>query len=118
MMMKRALAIALIGAGIGAASHEPVRAAAVSIAGIGAPLTDAGRGILMPAGNACWWDVPVLGAGVAFLELLRDEEFDYSCSDDHYVQEYHPGVEEHSSSCKGSECPWRPVRRGKQAPAE
>jgi hypothetical protein len=79
-MIKRALAIALLGLGMSFAGHVPA-SAAMPMAGVAVPLSTTAGDALTPVGySACWWDVPVIGAGVAFFELLRDTEYDYHCS--------------------------------------
>jgi hypothetical protein len=93
-MMKRAFAIALLGLGITFACHGPASAAAASIPGVIAPLTNTAADAPTPVGfDGCWWDVPIIGAGVAFFELLRDEELDRYCprhfSGEHYYRRTH-----------------------------
>jgi hypothetical protein len=78
--MRRVLAIALMAFGTSFAVSAPTPATAVTLSGDAVRLADTGRTMLTPAGGPCWWDVPVVGAGVAFFELLRDEEVDRHCS--------------------------------------
>jgi hypothetical protein len=78
--MKRALAIGLMTLGIAFAGQGPASAAPLGVANTGAPLSHYTDDMLAPAGfDGCWWDVPVIGAGVAFFELLRDEERNRYC---------------------------------------
>jgi hypothetical protein len=79
--MRRVLAIALMAFGITSAVCAPTPATAVPLSGDTAQLADRAEPMLtLAGGSACWWDVPVVGAGVAFFELLRDEEVDRHCS--------------------------------------
>jgi hypothetical protein len=80
--MRRAVAIALLGLGIGFAGSAPASAGGKSAHDEALPLHPAPVEVLTPADSSrCWWDVPVIGAGVAFFELLRDEEVDYHCTE-------------------------------------
>ena len=90
-MMKRAFAVALLGLGMSFAGQAPASAAAASISGAALPLAQmAGDSATRVGGKrACWWDVPVIGAGVAFFELLRDTEFDYHCSGHFHGEHYY-----------------------------
>ena len=85
--MKRAIVIALMGLGLNLAGQGP--AAAMSMAGLTAPLAHTDRSALPVGSRACWWDKPVIGAGVAFFELLRDDEFDRHCAAYHYAPRYY-----------------------------
>jgi hypothetical protein len=88
-MIKRALATALLGLGVSFAGEIPP-SAAMPLSGIAAPLPNVAGAPMTPVGySACWWDVPVIGAGVAFLELLRDTEFDYHCSRHFHGERYY-----------------------------
>lgn len=80
--MKRAVAIALLGLGLSFAAHTPANAGGKSRHDEALPLRPAPVEVLRPANSSrCWWDVPVIGAGVAFFELLRDTEVDYHCTE-------------------------------------
>jgi hypothetical protein len=83
--MKRALALALMATGITCAGNAPSSAAAGALPGVAAPLAQAANAGLIRAGfdhnQGCWWDVPVVNAGVAFFQLLRDEEPITHCDD-------------------------------------
>jgi hypothetical protein len=82
--MKRALATILTVAGISFATYGPANAVAGALPGIAAPLADTAGDTVTTVGwdgnsGCCWWDWPILGAGVAFWELSRDREVDYHC---------------------------------------
>ena len=79
--MKRALATALIVLGISLGAQGSASAGAGALAGLAAPLAETVGDTATAVGGAscCWWDYPIIGAGVAFWELFRDEEFDYHC---------------------------------------
>jgi len=120
-MMKRALAIALMGLGVSLTGHGSASAAAISIAAAAAPLAHIGGDSLAPAGsNRCWWDVPLIAPKVAFFELLLDEEVDYHCSGYTDAERYDEPKYHPRARCEGSDCPRaiRPARRGRHAPAD
>ena len=79
--MRRAVAIALLGLAVSFAGPGPASAGGKVAHDETLPLRPAPVEVLRPVDSSrCWWDVPVIGAGVAFFELLRDEEVDYHCT--------------------------------------
>ena len=81
-MIKHALAVALLGMGIGFTDHAPVHAAPPP-SGVAASSIRMADDTVVKVG--CLDEVPVVANVVAFFELLRDEEFDHYCLDgDHY----------------------------------
>lgn len=88
-MMKRVLTVALLGWGLCFTGNGQANAAATSIPGMAAPLTKATAETMTPARFRCLWDLPLISAGVAFFELLRDEEGDRHCSSLHFNGEHY-----------------------------
>lgn len=87
--MKRAIAIALMGLGLQLAGQAPAEAATITVSSTGGLMARPSDSMVTRVGgNACWWDEPIIGAGVAFFELLRDEEADRHC--DGYQSDYAP----------------------------
>jgi hypothetical protein len=74
-MIKRALAIALTALGLSFAGQGPASAAMVFVPG-----ATAGSTLTPVLYNGACVDLPVVGIGVAFFELLLDDEFDYHCT--------------------------------------
>ena len=102
-MIRHALAIALLGIGIGFAAQAPAGAAALSISGVAAARTNAADDTLIRVGGRCF-ELPIVGAAVAFVELLRDEEFDRHC-DRHFDGDHsyrHTYDERKDLTAKGS----------------
>jgi hypothetical protein len=80
-MIKRALAIALTALGLSFVGQGPASAAIVSVPSVATPLsTTAGSSLTPVLYNGACVDLPVVGIGVAFFELLLDDEFDYHCT--------------------------------------
>jgi hypothetical protein len=75
-MIERALAIALLGFGIGFIGHAPAHAAPSSFGAASSSIRMADD-TMVKAG--CLDAVPVVSNFVAFFELLRDEEFEHYC---------------------------------------
>jgi hypothetical protein len=71
-MIKHALAVALLGIGIGFTGHAPVRAAPLP-SGIAASSIRMADDTVVKVG--CLDEVPVVANVVAFFELLSDEEY-------------------------------------------
>ena len=89
-MMKRGFAIALLGTALGLGAHAPADAAPLPVSGITA--AQPGDGVMRVGGGRCF-ELPVVQNAIAFIELLRDEEFDRGCShrfhgDDYTAHEY------------------------------
>ena len=90
-MMKRGFAIALLGTALGLGAHAPADAAPLAVSGI-AP-AQAADGLTRVGGRRGCFELPVVQNAIAFIELLRDEEFDRGCShhfhgDDYTAHEY------------------------------
>ena len=90
-MMKRALAIALMGMGLSFAGAA-ANAAAVSVPSLASMAAPAVTPVLY---NGACLDLPVVGTFVAFFELLTDEEHEYHCTrhfdgDHYYKHTYEP----------------------------
>lgn len=90
-MMKRGFAIALLGTALGLCAHAPAGAAPLAVSGITA--SQAGDGLVRVGGRKGCFELPVVQNAIAFIELLRDEEFDRGCSrrfhgDDYTSHEY------------------------------
>ena len=77
-MMKRALAIALLGLGVSFAGNAPADAAGISAPGIAAPLTNVTGDAITRVGG-CPLDLPIVSGFVALFELLSHEEGDRHC---------------------------------------
>jgi hypothetical protein len=94
-MMKRAFAIALLGLGTGFFAHDPASAAPPSGAtGLAAlQARNMSDDMVVRTGGRCF-ELPVVGAVVAFVELLRDEEFDHTCGEHSEGDYYAPGAHE------------------------
>ena len=75
-MIKHALAVALLGIGIGFIDHAPVHAAP-PLSGVAAPSIRIADDSVVKVG--CLDEVPVVQGVVAFFQLLRDEEIDNHC---------------------------------------
>ena len=81
-MNRRAAAIVLIGLGICLAGHDPASAGAKHHAySADSAATSADETLAYAGQGRCWWDVPVINAGVAFFQLLRDDEPVTRCPD-------------------------------------
>jgi hypothetical protein len=78
-MIKHALAVALLGLGIGCTAHVPADAAPLSGAAVSSMRT--ADAAVIKAGFRCLDEVPVVQGFVAFFQLLRDEEIAYHCLD-------------------------------------
>ena len=88
--MKRAIAIALMGLGLNFTGQGVADAAATSMGGLAVPLVEhTDSGVISVGSNACWWDVPVVAPGVAFFELLRDDEIYPHCASYNYAPRYY-----------------------------
>jgi hypothetical protein len=90
-MMKRGFAIALLGTALGLGAHAPAGAAPLPVSGITA--AQASDGLTRVGGSGRCFELPVVQNAIAFIELLRDEEFDRGCSrrfhgDDYTAHEY------------------------------
>ena len=88
-MMKRGFAIALFGIALSLGAYAPAGAAPLPVAGIAASQASDG---LTRVGGRCF-ELPVVQNAIAFIELLRDEEFDRGCShrfhgDDYTAHDY------------------------------
>jgi hypothetical protein len=81
-MIKHALAVALLGIGIGVTGHAPVYAAP-PLSGVAASSIRIADNTVVKVGGLCLDEVPVVQGVVAFVQLLRDEEIDRYC-DRHY----------------------------------
>ena len=79
-MIKRALAIALTALGLSFAGQGSASAAMVSLPGAATLTATTGSTLTPVLYNGACLDVPVVGIGVAFFELLLDDEFDYHCT--------------------------------------
>ncbi|MGB0086927.1 MAG: hypothetical protein WBP94_16335 [Rhodomicrobiaceae bacterium] len=84
-MIKHALAVALLGIGIGFTDHASVHAAP-PLAGVAASSMRVADDTVVKVG--CLDEIPVVQGVVAFFQLLRDEEIDYHC-DRHYDGDYY-----------------------------
>ena len=79
-MIKRALAVALLGIGFGCVADMPASAATLSMSGIGASAARIADDNLVRVGGGTCFELPVVGAVEAFVELLTDEERDPHCA--------------------------------------
>ena len=78
-MIKHALAVALLGIGIGFTGHPPVRSAPLP-SGVAASSIRMADDTMVKVG--CLDEVPVVSNIVAFIDLLKDDEYDcYGRSD-------------------------------------
>ena len=84
-MIKDALAVALLGIGIGFTDHAPVHAAP-PLSGVAASSMRVADDTVVKVG--CLDEIPVVQGVVAFFQLLRDEEIDRTC-DGRYAGDYH-----------------------------
>jgi hypothetical protein len=76
-MIKHALAVALLGIGIGFTGHAPAHAAPpLSGAAASSMRTD---DAVVKVGVRCLGELPVVVIGVVFFQLLGDEEIDRHC---------------------------------------
>ena len=75
-MIRHALAVALLGMGIGFAGHPPVYAAP-PLSGVAPSSMRIADDSVVKVG--CLDEVPVVQSAVAFFQLLRDEEIDRHC---------------------------------------
>lgn len=75
-MVKHALAVALLGIGIGFTDHAPVHAAP-PLSGVAASSIRTADETVVKVG--CPDEIPVVQGFVAFFQLLRDDEIDLSC---------------------------------------
>jgi hypothetical protein len=99
-MTKGIFAVALLASGLLFTGHGPGNAAATSIPGMAAPLTKATAEMVTPVRFRCVWDLPIISAGVAFFELLRDEEGDRHCTRWHFNGEHYYRRTYHGRSYK------------------
>ncbi len=116
-MIKQAVAVALLGAGLGLVGQMPAGAMPLPASSFAAsPATQADH-TLLKVGGRCF-ELPVVGAAVAFFELLRDEEFDRHC-DRHFDGDsyYRHSYDERSDLSTKDTGYRRPHRTEKSAPA-
>jgi hypothetical protein len=108
-MIKRAVALALLGLGIGFIDHAPAHAAPPSFGVVASSIRMADKTTVQVG---CLDEVPVVSNVVAFFELLRDEEFDNYCLrgenhgrrayDEHKYPTYRDGGDAQPKDLKGS----------------
>lgn len=83
-MIKHVLTVTLLGLGVGFTEHAPVHAAPLSA--VAASVTRMADDTVVKVAGPCL-ELPIVLNVVAFLELLRDEEFDRHC--DRRLDAYH-----------------------------
>jgi hypothetical protein len=88
-VIKHALTVTLLGLGVGFTDHAPVRAAPL-LPGVATSSPRKADDTVVKVAGPCL-ELPVVVNIVAFLELLRDEEFDRHCDrrDDAYYDHRH-----------------------------
>lgn len=86
-MVKHALAVALLGIGIGFTDHAPVHAAP-PLSGVAASSIRTADETVVKVG--CPDEIPVVQGFVAFFQLLRDEDIDLSCKRARHGNPYEP----------------------------